>query len=108
MSWLTLSLAILLEICGTTCMKLSQGFTRLLPSILIFVFYALSFVSFTFALKRIDLGFAYAVWAGIGVLLIGAIGVFYFKEPISAMKIASMVLIAVGVAGLYGSDILLK
>ena len=108
MAWLTLALAIFLEICGTTCMKLSQGFTRLLPSILIFVFYALSFVSITFTLKRIDLSFAYAVWAGTGVLIIGAIGIFYFKEPISALKIASMVLIAVGVAGLYGSDVLLK
>jgi small multidrug resistance pump len=108
MAWLTLSLAILLEICGTTCMKLSEGFTRLQPSILIFVFYGLSFAAFTFALKRIDLSFAYAVWAGVGVLIIGAIGIIYFKEPISALKIASMVLIALGVAGLYGSDILLK
>lgn len=108
MAWLTLSLAIILEIAGTTCMKLSQGFTRLLPSILIFVFYGLSFTAFTFALRRIDLSFAYAVWAGIGVLLIGAIGIIYFKEPISALKIASMVLIALGVAGLYGSDILLR
>jgi small multidrug resistance pump len=108
MAWLILSLAILLEICGTTCMKLSQGFTRLVPSILIFVFYALSFVSFTFALRRIDLSFAYAVWAGIGVLIVGTIGILYFREPISVLKIASMVLIALGVAGLYGSDILLR
>jgi small multidrug resistance pump len=89
-------------------MKLSQGFTRVLPSILIFVFYSLSFVCFTFALRRIDLSFAYAIWAGIGVLLIGAIGIFYFREPVSALKIASMLLIAIGVAGLYGSDILLR
>jgi small multidrug resistance pump len=89
-------------------MKLSQGFTRLVPSILIFVFYALSFVSFTFALRRIDLSFAYAVWAGIGVLIVGTIGILYFREPISVLKIASMVLIALGVAGLYGSDILLR
>jgi len=108
MAWLTLSLAILLEICGTTCMKLSQGFTKVVPSILIFIFYALSFVCFTFALRRIDLSFAYAIWAGIRVLLIGAIGIFYFREPLSALKIASMMLIAVGVAGLYGSDTLLR
>lgn len=103
MSWLFLTLAIVLEVCGTTCMKLSEGFSRLAPSVLIFIFYGLSFAAFTFALRRIDLSFAYAVWAGLGVLLIGAIGILYFKEPISALKIASMVLIAIGVVGLYGS-----
>ncbi|MCK4724017.1 MAG: QacE family quaternary ammonium compound efflux SMR transporter, partial [Dehalococcoidia bacterium] len=47
------------------------------------------------------LSFAYAVWCGLGVLLIGAIGIMYFKEPVSALKIASMFLIAIGVVGLY-------
>lgn len=103
MSWLFLTLAIVLEVCGTTCMKLSEGFSRLTPSVLIFIFYGLSFTSFTFALRHIDLSFSYAVWAGLGVLLIGAIGILYFKEPISALKIASMGLIVIGVVGLYGS-----
>ncbi|MBM4447375.1 MAG: multidrug efflux SMR transporter [Chloroflexi bacterium] len=103
MGWLFLSIAIILEVCGTTCMKLSQGFSRLLPSILIFVFYGLSFTAFTFALKYIDLSLSYAVWAGLGVLLIGVIGVLYFKEPITALKITSMVLIVAGVVGLYSS-----
>jgi len=74
MSWLFLTLAIVLEVCGTTCMKLSEGFSRLIPSILIFVFYGFSFAAFTLALKRIDLSFAYAVWAGLGILLISTIG----------------------------------
>ncbi len=101
MSWLLLTLAIVLEVCGTTCMKLSEGFSKLVPSVLIFIFYALSFTAFVFALRRIDLSFAYAVWCGLGVLLIGAIGIMYFKEPVSALKIASMFLIAIGVVGLY-------
>ena len=105
MSWLFLSLAIILEVCGTTCMKLSQGFSRVIPSVLIFVFYGLSFTAFTFALKRIDLSFAYAIWAGIGVLLISAIGVLYFKESLGVLKIVSVVLIASGVAGLYASGV---
>ena len=75
MSWLFLGLAIVLEVCGTTCMKLSQGFSKVIPSVLIFVFYGLSFTAFTFALKRIDLSFAYAIWAGLGVMLIGTIGI---------------------------------
>ena len=103
MGWLFLSIAIILEVCGTTCMKLSEGFSRVIPSILIFIFYGLSFTAFTFALRRVDLSFAYAVWAGLGVLLIGAIGILYFKEPITALKIASMVLIVAGVVGLYVS-----
>ena len=93
MSWLFLTLAIVLEVCGTTCMKLSEGLSRLIPSILIFVFYGFSFAAFTLALRRMDLSFAYAVWAGLGVLLIGTIGILYFKEPISALKIISMLFI---------------
>jgi len=105
MSWLFLTFAIVLEVCGTTCMKLSEGFSRLIPSILIFVFYGFSFAAFTLALKHIDLSFAYAVWAGLGVLLIGTIGILYFKEPISVLKIVSMILIVAGVVGLHASRI---
>ena len=103
MHWFYLVLAIALEICGTTCMKLSDGFSRLTPSVLLFVLYALSFVAFVFALKRIDVGIAYAIWAGLGVLMISAIGVLYFKEPVSSLKVASMALVIVGVVGLYYS-----
>jgi small multidrug resistance pump len=104
MKWLFLSLAIVLEACGTTCMKLSEGFSRLIPSILIFVFYGCSFAVFTLALKHIDLSLAYAVWAGLGVLLIGTIGILYFKEPISVLKIISMMLIIGGVIGLHVNE----
>ena len=101
MHWLYLALAIALEIVGTTCMKLSDGFTRLTPSILLFVFYALSFTAFVFALKRIDVSIAYAIWAGLGILLISAIGVLYFKEPVSTLKTVSTALVIKGVVGLY-------
>jgi small multidrug resistance pump len=68
-AWVYLSAAILLEVAGTTSMKLSQGFTRTLPSVLIFVFYALSFVALTLALKRLELSVAYVIWAGVGTAL---------------------------------------
>ena len=100
LSWIILSGAILLEVAGTSCMKLSQGFSRLIPSILIFVFYGLSFVGLTFALKKIDVGIAYAVWAGIGTALIAAIGMVYFKEPLTLIKLVSILLIIAGVVGL--------
>jgi small multidrug resistance pump len=99
--WLILSLAIALEVAGTTSMKLSDGFTKLVPSILIFVFYAASFVALTFALKKIDLGIAYAIWAGVGTALITVIGILWFREPATAMKLLSILLIIGGVIGLH-------
>ncbi|AGB50303.1 cation/cationic drug transporter [Methanomethylovorans hollandica DSM 15978] len=106
MSYLYLAAAILFEICGTTCMKLSEGFTRMLPSILIFVFYGISFVSFTIALKKIDVSVAYAIWAGLGVAMISIIGYVGFHEPMSLVKIISIVLVIVGVVGLHLSSYL--
>jgi small multidrug resistance pump len=62
-----LILAILMEVTGTTCVKLSEGFTRLFPSVLIFVFYGSSLGFLGLALKVVDLGVAYAVWSGVGI-----------------------------------------
>jgi len=100
MTWVFLVLAILLEVSGTTCMKLSEGFTRTVPSILLFIFYSLSFWMLTLALKRIDVSVAYAIWSGMGTALIATIGVMWFKEPITAMKLISLALIIGGVVGL--------
>jgi len=100
MTWLYLALAILLEVSGTTCMKLSQGFTKLVPSVLLFVFYTLSMGMLTLALKRIDVSVAYAVWSGVGTALIATIGVLWFKEPVTALKLISLGLIIIGVVGL--------
>ena len=100
MIWLYLVLAILLEVSGTTCMKLSQGFTKLVPSILLFVFYTLSMGMLTLALKKIDVSVAYAVWSGVGTALIATIGVLWFKEPVTALKLISIGLIIIGVVGL--------
>lgn len=100
MTWLYLVLAILLEVCGTTCMKLSQGFTKTVPSTLLFVFYTLSFGMLTMALKKLDVSVAYAVWSGMGTALIATIGVLWFKEPVTALKLISLGLIILGVVGL--------
>ncbi len=100
MNWLFLALAIALEICGTTSMKLSEGFTKLLPSIMIFVFYGLSFAALTVTLKSIDVSVAYAVWSGAGTALIAAIGILWFKEPAGVLKLVSIAVIVIGVVGL--------
>ncbi len=103
LEWVYLTVAIVLEVCGTTSMKLSDGFSRLWPSILIFVFYGASFVGLTLALKRLDLSIAYAIWAGLGLVLVTFIGIFYFKEPATLLKIVSIGLIVLGVVGLKAS-----
>jgi len=103
--WLYLAGAIALETAGTTSMKLSDGFTKLVPSILIFLFYAASFVALTFALKGIDVSLAYAIWSGIGTIIIATIGILYFQEPATALKIVSIGLIVIGVVGLKLSGV---
>lgn len=100
MSWVYLALAILTEVAGTSSMKFSEGFAKILPSVLIFVFYAVSFVFMTLALKKLDLSITYAVWSGLGTALIVVIGMIWFREPITVIKVVSIALILAGVVGL--------
>ena len=103
-AWAVLSGAIVLEVCGTTCMRLADGFTRLTPSVLIFVFYALSFALNTIVIKTLGLSVVYAVWSGVGTVLTAMIGFLYFKEPATAIKMASIGLIVIGVFGLHSAS----
>ncbi len=100
MGWVYLGLAIVFEVTGTTCMKLSEGFTRFVPSVLMFVFYFLSIAAIAIALKTIGVGVAYAIWSGLGTALIAAIGILAFREPVTALKLFSIALIIAGVMGL--------
>jgi len=100
LSWVYLAMAIILEVAGTTAMKLSEGFTKLLPSIAMGVFYIASLWALTLSLKKIDMSIAYAIWAGVGTSLITIIGIIYFKEPITLIKTISIALIIAGVVGL--------
>lgn len=100
MSWAYLMLAIAFELAGTTAMKLSEGLTRLVPSLVLFAAYGVAFLLLALALKRIELGIAYAIWSGLGTAVAAAIGIIWFGEPATALKMASLVLIVAGVAGL--------
>lgn len=100
MSILLLALAILSEVAGTTSLKLSQGFTKLIPSIAVVIFYGLSFVLLSLTLKRLQVGVVYAIWSAVGTALIATIGIIWFKEPLTAIKIGSIALIILGVIGL--------
>ena len=99
-SWLLLGIGIVLEVMGTTCMKLSDGFTRTVPSILMFVFWGLGFGFLSIALKRIDISIAYAIWSGAGIAIMAIVGIWWFNEDVSPLKVVSIVMVVAGVVGL--------
>ena len=94
--WLVLSFAILLELSGTLCLKLSHGFSRLLPSIGVVCFYLGSFTLMSFSLKTLEVGIVYAIWSGVGTALIAVVGVLAFGESITAFKILGLLMIIGG------------
>jgi small multidrug resistance pump len=83
---------------------LSEGFTRLTPSVLIFVFYAASFALNTLVIRVLGLSVVYGVWSGVGTVLTALIGMYYFKEPATAIKMVSIGLIVIGVMGLHSAS----
>ena len=99
-SWLFLLVAILSEVAGTICMKLSTGLTKVIPTIVMFVLYGISFTALAFSLKTIDVSVSYAIWSGLGTAVIAVAGYFIFGEPLGALKVASICLIIAGVVGL--------
>ncbi|MFS0725702.1 DMT family transporter [Paenibacillus sp. 1P07SE] len=98
--WVFLGLAILLELSGTVSMKLSEGFTRLWPSVLMFVFYGISFTSLNFALNYMSISVAYATWSGVGIALIAVAGIWLFDERLSLASVIWICVIIMGVVGL--------
>jgi small multidrug resistance pump len=100
MPWILLFVAILLEVAGITSMKLSRGFAELVPSLAVPVFYVLSAAAVILALKRLDLSVTYAIWSGVGTALAAMIGIAYFREPLTLIKVASLALVILGVVGL--------
>jgi small multidrug resistance pump len=105
MHWLYLIFAIVSEVAGTTCMKLSEGFTKTIPSTLMWVFYGICFYFLTLTLKKVDVGIAYAIWSGVGTVLIATVGILYFREPVGVLKVAGIMAIIGGVIALNISEI---
>lgn len=100
MSIIYLILAIIFEALGTTFLKMSNGFSVLIPSICTILGYVLCFSFLSFALKTIDMSVAYAIWGAFGILLVSMVGIIFFHEPVSFLKIASISLIILGTVGL--------
>lgn len=99
-SWLYLAAAIAFEICGTTAMKMADGYTRLIPTIAVFICYALAFSSLGLALKTIEVSVAYAIWSGVGTAAIAVIGMIWFQEQMTPSKALCIAMIITGVVGL--------
>ena len=101
MHWLYLSLAILFEVGGTVSLKMSNGFSVLGPSVVVVVFYGISILFLALVLKTMDVGTAYAVWAGLGTALVVIVGIFYFDEPVTILRLVFLGTIIAGVVGLH-------
>jgi small multidrug resistance pump len=97
MCWRWLFLAISLEGAATIFMKLSNGFTRLVPTVAMVLFYLLSFGPMTIAIKRMEVGAVYAIWSAVGTATVAILGIVIFHEPTSALKVVSIGLIILGV-----------
>jgi small multidrug resistance pump len=95
--YLLLALAIASEICATSCLKLTDGYTRLLPTVGVAIGYVLSFVLLGRALRHIPVSVAYAVWSGAGTAAMAAVGAVAFGEPLGRPQWAGITLVIAGV-----------
>lgn len=100
MAWLILVLAGACEIIWAVALKLSHGFSRLVPTAIAFGVGVVSVVLLGRAAKSIPIGTAYAVWTGIGAIGTASIGIYFFGEPRTALRLACMTLIVAGIIGL--------
>lgn len=98
MGYLYLAIAIIAEVIATSALQASQGFSKIAPSILVVAGYAVSFYCLSLVLKSIPVGIAYAIWSGMGIVLITLVGIAVFKQIPDWPAILGMVLIVSGVA----------
>ena len=96
-AFLFLFVAIIFEIIGTSVLKLSEQFTKVIPSIISIIAYITAFYFLCLTLKTIPVGIAYAIWSGVGIVLISVIGLVYFKQSLDLPAILGLGLIIAGV-----------
>lgn len=100
MAWLALIIAGLLEVVWAIGLKASEGFTRLWPSVVTLTAMSASFWLLAQAMKTIPVGTAYAIWVGIGVVGTFILGILYYGETLSLLRVLSVLLIVAGLVGL--------
>ncbi|MDX6722459.1 MAG: small multidrug resistance pump [Solirubrobacteraceae bacterium] len=98
--WLMLVLAIVAEVAATIALRESDGFTRLWPSVIAIVGYGVAFYLVALVLRTIPVSVTYAIWSAVGTAIVAIVGMVALGEPAGALKVASLVLIVVGVIGL--------
>lgn len=96
-AWAYLGLAIVAEVIATSALKASNGFSQLMPSIVVIAGYGTAFYCLSLALRSVPLGMAYAIWSGVGTALIALIGVVLYKQKLDLAGIAGIGLIVAGV-----------
>jgi len=96
-NWVFLALAIVAEVVATSSLKASDGFTRLAPSVIVVVGYGVAFYLLSLALRSIPVGTAYAIWAGLGIVLVAAAGWLLFDQKLDVWGVVGMALIVSGV-----------
>lgn len=97
MKWLFLFIAIVCEVIGTSALKYTEGFKKLIPSLIVIVGYGISFYFFSLSLKYIPLGVAYAIWGGVGIVLVAIAGYFLFKQSFDLAGIIGIAFILIGI-----------
>ena len=97
MSYLYLGIAIVAEVIATSALKASEGFTRLVPSLVTVAGYALAFWLLSIAIRTMPAGIVYAVWSGVGIVLISVVGWVWFKETLDLPALIGLGLIISGV-----------
>lgn len=100
MKWALLALGIFFEIIALAFMKKSEGFTKLIPILLVLLFYSMALGCLILVLRKMDASVAYAIWASAGILVMTIIGITWLGEPVTPIKLISMALIIAGVVGL--------
>ena len=97
MKWIYLSIAIIAEVIATSSLKESEGFTKIIPSLITFVGYSFAFYFLSLTLKDIPIGITYAIWSGVGICLLSIIGYFRFNQTLDLGSIIGILLIGLGV-----------
>lgn len=97
-AWIHLAIAIAAEVVATSALKSSEGFTNLVPSAVVVIGYGVAFYFLSLVLKTIPVGVAYAVWSGLGIVLIAAVAWLFHGQRLDAWALVGMGLIVCGVA----------
>tara|TARA_Y100000817_G_scaffold69602_1_gene52995 strand:+ start:197 stop:529 length:333 start_codon:yes stop_codon:yes gene_type:complete len=97
MKWIYLIIAIITEVIATSALKESEGFTKAIPSLIVIIGYSMTFYFMSLVLREMSVGITYAIWSGMGILLITTIGYFRYNQMLDAPAVLGMSLIALGI-----------